>query len=508
MCPIIPLPVTFTPLDGSFSLDSRTVIVVSPQTKGVGELLRGRIKTATGLSLKFDSSADGKGIVLKIAPGLSRLGDEGYRLEVDADGIIIQAAKPAGIFYGMQSLLQLFPASIYGPAKTKANWSAPACIVEDHPRFKWRGGHLDVGRHFMPVPDVMRFIDLLAMHKMNTFHWHLTEDQGWRIEIKQYPKLTAIGSKRTNTMTNYSPATYTGKPHEGFYTQAQIREIVKYAAARFVTIVPEIEMPGHATAAIAAYPELGNSGIQLPVATTWGVIDTVLNTEPSTIKFMQNVLDEVIQLFPGQFIHIGGDECPKKEWKESKAAQDRIASLGLKGEHDLQSWFIRQMDQHLTSRGRRLIGWSEILEGGLAPGAGLMVWLGNEGAMEAVRSGHDVVMAQTTHTYFDFYQSRDTANEPKAIGGFLPLEKVYEYEPILPEMTPEQGKHVMGCQFQIWTEYIGDFKKVEYMAFPRACALSEVAWSRRSDRDFASFNERLGPHLSRLEASGVNFRKP
>ncbi|MEQ1932868.1 MAG: beta-N-acetylhexosaminidase [Fimbriimonadaceae bacterium] len=508
MCPILPLPAHFTALSGSFRLDASTQIIVTPQTKQIGDQLQNRVRTATGLNLKLTTSGEGKRISLRIAPDLSRLGDEGYRLEVGEDGVIIQAPKAAGVFYGVQSLLQLFPPAIFAGSRSKADWSAQACLVEDYPRFKWRGGHLDVGRHFMPSNDVKRFIDLLAMHKMNTFHWHLTEDQGWRIEIKKYPKLTEIGSKRTNTMTNYSPATYTGKPHEGFYTQDQVREIVKYASDRFVTVVPEIEMPGHATAAIAAYPELGNTGRQLPVATTWGVIESVLNTEPSTIKFMQDVLDEVIQLFPGQFIHIGGDECPKKEWKESKSAQDRMSTLGLKSEHELQSWFIRQMDQHLTSKGRRLIGWSEILEGGLAPGAGLRVWLGNEGAMEAVRSGHDVVMAQTTHTYLDFYQSRDTAQEPKAIGGFLPLDRVYGYEPILPEMSREQASHVLGCQFQIWTEYIPDFKKVEYMAYPRACALSEVAWSQRSDRDYDDFTKRLTPHLARLEALGVNFRKP
>ncbi|MEQ1822683.1 MAG: beta-N-acetylhexosaminidase [Fimbriimonadaceae bacterium] len=508
MCPIIPMPVQYSALSGQFNLDSLTLILVSAETKGIGQQLQQRIETSTGLKLKVGTTGTGKAITLKLEPDLKRLGDEGYRLEVGPQGVSIRALKPAGVYYAVQSLLQLFPASIYAGTKMKADWTAPACSVEDYPRFKWRGGHLDVGRHFMPAPDVKRFIDGLAMHKMNTFHWHLTEDQGWRIEIKRYPKLTEVGSKRADTMLNYSPAQYEGKPHGGFYTQSEVRDIVKYAAERFVTIVPEIEMPGHATAAIAAYPELGNSGKQIPVATTWGVVDTVLNTEPGTIKFMQNVLDEVIELFPGQFIHIGGDECPKKEWKESKATQDRMVALGLKTEHEMQSWFIRQMDQHLTSKGRRLIGWSEILEGGLAPGAGLMVWLGNEGAMEAVRSGHDVVMAQTTHTYFDFYQSRDTANEPKAIGGFLPLDKAYAYEPILPEMTAADANHVLGCQFQMWTEYIGNYKKVEYMAYPRASALSEVAWSQKSSRDFANFSARLGPHLSRLEAKGINFRKP
>ncbi len=507
MLSIIPQPVHVTEMPGVFELTPKTVIAVTQETKGIGELLAARLKRGTGQSAVVQTFAEGKAIRLKLDPSLARLGEEGYRLEVGPTEVTIQANKPAGVFYGVQTLLQLFPTSIYGGGARAA--SAPACVIEDYPRFKWRGGHLDVSRYFMPVDDVKKYIDLLAMHKMNTFHWHLTDDQGWRIEIKKYPKLTEIGSKRKDTMLVYSPPKYTGEPHEGFYTQEQIRDIVKYAAQRFVTVVPEIEMPGHATAAIAAYPELGNNpDKKLEVATTWGVIDTVFNTEDSTIKFLQDVLAEVMDLFPSQFIHIGGDECPKTEWKNSPKVQAKMKSLGLKDEHEMQSWFIRQMDQYLTSKGRRLIGWSEILEGGLAPNAGLMVWLGDDGALQAVGSGHDVVMAQTTHTYFDYYATRDTKNEPHGIGGFLPLEKVYSYEPILPKMTREQAKNVLGCQFQIWTEYIPNFKHAEYMAFPRACALAEVAWSPRSARDFGSFSSRLTPHLERLKGLDVNFRKP
>lgn len=507
MLSIIPQPVHVTELPGSFELTPKTVIAVTQETKGIGELLAARLKSGTGQSASVQTFAEGKAIRLKLDPSLARLGEEGYRLEVGPTEVTIQANKPAGVFYGVQTLLQLFPTSIYATGPKTA--SAPACVIEDYPRFKWRGGHLDVSRYFMPVDDVKKYIDLLAMHKMNTFHWHLTDDQGWRIEIKKYPKLTQIGSKRKDSMLVYSPAKYTGKPHEGFYTQEQIRDIVKYAAQRYVTVVPEIEMPGHATAAIAAYPELGNNpDKQLEVGTKWGVIETVFNTEDSTIKFLQDVLVEVMDLFPSQFIHIGGDECPKTEWKNSPKVQAKMKSLGLKDEHEMQSWFIRQMDQFLTSKGRRLIGWSEILEGGLAPNAGLMVWLGDDGALQAVGSGHDVVMAQTTHTYFDYYATRDTKNEPHGIGGFLPLEKVYSYEPILPKMTRDQAKNVLGCQFQLWTEYIPNFKHAEYMAFPRACALAEVAWSPRSARDFGSFSSRLTPHLERLKGLDVNFRKP
>lgn len=507
MLSIIPQPVHVTEMPGVFELTPKTVIAVTQETKGIGELLAARLKSGTGQSAVVQTFAEGKAIRLKIDLSLARLGAEGYRLEVGPTEVTIQANKPAGVFYGVQTLLQLFPTSIYGGGAKAA--SAPACVIEDYPRFSWRGGHLDVSRYFMPVEDVKKYIDLLAMHKMNTFHWHLTDDQGWRIEIKKYPKLTQIGSKRKDSMLVYSPAKYSGKPHEGFYTQEQIRDIVKYAAQRYVTVVPEIEMPGHATAAIAAYPELGNNpDKQFEVGTKWGVIETVFNTEDSTIKFLQDVLVEVMDLFPGQFIHIGGDECPKTEWKNSPRVQAKMKALGLKDEHEMQSWFIRQMDQFLTSKGRRLIGWSEILEGGLAPNAGLMVWLGDDGALQAVGSGHDVVMAQTTHTYFDYYATRDTKNEPHGIGGFLPLEKVYSYEPILPKMTREQAKNVLGCQFQLWTEYIPNFKHAEYMAFPRACALAEVAWSPRSARDFSSFSTRLTPHLERLKGLDVNFRKP
>lgn len=507
MLSIIPQPVHVTQYPGKFDLTPQTVISVTSETKGIGEMLQARLKASTGRTHKVATFGGDRAIKLKLDPSLGRLGNEGYRLEVSPTEVTIHAVKPAGVFYGMQTLLQLFPTSVFG--KSTGALNAPSCLIEDYPRFSWRGGHLDVGRHFMPVDGVKKFIDLLAMHKMNTFHWHLTEDQGWRIEIKKYPKLTKIGSKRKDTMLVYSPAKYAGKPHEGFYTQEQIRDIVRYAAERYVTVVPEIEMPGHATAAIAAYPELGNNpDKQLEVSTKWGVIDTVLNVEDSTIKFFQDVLTEVIDLFPGQFIHIGGDECPKVEWKNSPKVQAKMKALGLKDEHDMQSWFIQQMDNFLVSKGRRLIGWSEILEGGLAKNAGLMVWLGDEGAMQAVASGHDVVMAQTTHTYLDYYQSRDTAKEPHSIGGFLPLEKVYSYEPILPKMTRDQAKNVLGCQFQIWTEYIPNFAHVEYMAYPRASALAEVAWSPRSARDFGGFSQRLTPHLERLTGLGVNFRKP
>ncbi|MBV6457905.1 MAG: Beta-hexosaminidase [Fimbriimonadaceae bacterium] len=505
---LVPKPRSMAVGNGVFSLTSETAIVANGPAGRVARYLQSALRPATGYDLPIRGRATGNRIEIRVRDDAEVRGDEGYRLVSDSGGIRIDAKTDHGAFNGVQTLRQLLPSAIFSPRwQTNVRWTVPVVTIDDSPRFTWRGGHLDVGRHFMPVETVKRFIDLLAMHKMNVFHWHLTEDQGWRIEIKKYPKLTQIGSKRRDTMLKYDPKTYSGKPHEGFYTQAQVRDIVKYASDRFVTIVPEIEMPGHAAAAIAAYPELGNTGKPIEVKVDWGVHEDVFNAEDSTISFLKDVLTEVMALFPGKFIHIGGDECPKQQWKASPKAQEKIKALGLKDEHELQSWFIRQMDQFLAAKGRRLIGWSEILEGGLAPGAALMVWLGDEGALQAASSGHDVVMAQTSHTYFDYYQSQDRAREPHAIGGFVPLEKVYSYEPILPAMTAEQARHVMGAQFQIWTEYIPDGSRVEYMAYPRGCALAEVVWSPKDQRNVEDFLARLPFHLDRLAAMGVNFRR-
>jgi len=366
---------------------------------------------------------------------------------------------------------------------------------------------VDVGRHFMPKERLLKFIDLIAMQKINTLQLHLTDDQGWRIEIKKYPKLTEIGSKRKQTRLGHERQSkeFDGKPHGGFFTQQDIREIVAYARERFVNVVPEIEMPGHATAAIAAYPELGSTGKQLEVGTYWGVYKSIFNPSERTILFLQDVLGEVIELFPGRFIHVGGDEAPKDEWKASPQVQARIKELGLKDEAEMQSYFIRRMDQFLTSRGRRLIGWDEILEGGLAPGATVMSWRGTEGGIAAAKAGHDVVMTPTDYLYLDYYQSKDP-QEPLAIGGFVPLEKVYAYEPVPAELTPEQGKRVLGAQGNLWTEYIRTTQHLEYMAFPRLAAVAEMTWTPKQSKDLASFKERLKAQEERWRALGVNFR--
>lgn len=501
---IIPEPVSVELGTGVFRVTNETSFVASRRFDRVARMAKKYMEPATGFEFDFVDCADGNAIVFMED---SSQREQGYELRVTPKGVEIRANDAAGAFYGIQTLLQLLSPRIYESRRQEVDWVVQCVTIRDYPRFRWRGAHLDVGRHFMPKEFIFRYIDLLAMHKLNIFHWHLTEDQGWRIEIKKYPRLTEVGAWRKDTMLTYDPPTFEGKPHGGYYTQEEIREVVKYAEDRFVTIVPEIEMPGHCQAAIAAYPELGNTGEQLEVGTRWGVYENVFNVEDSTIRFLQDVLDEVMDLFPGKFIHIGGDEVPKTQWNQSERAQMKMKNLGLANESELQSWFIRQMDAHLAAKGRRLIGWSEILEGGLAPGAAVMVWLGDEGAMQAVSSGHDVVMAQHTHTYFDHYQSEDRSTEPHAIGGFLPIWKVYEYDPILSQMNDEHAKHVFGVQFQVWTEYIRTPKQVEYMVFPRACALAEVAWSPRGKRNFEAFSQRLATHLQRLDALQVGYRR-
>ena len=436
-----------------------------------------------------------------------RLGDEGYVLDVTPEGIILTARAPAGFFYGIQTLRQLLPPEAETTSPTPEHpWRIPAVHVEDLPRFSWRGMHLDVARHFFPAADVKRFLDLMALLKLNTFHWHLTDDQGWRIEIKRYPKLVEIGSRRAESPKAGARTEGDATPHEGHYTQDEIREVVAYAAERFITVVPEIEMPGHAQAAIAAYPELGNTGEPLEVRTRWGVSRHVFNVEDETFEFLENVLDEVMALFPGTFVHIGGDECPKDEWKASAKAQARMKAEGLEDEHELQSWFIRRIETVLAAHGRRLIGWDEIQEGGLAPGAAMMVWRSVQYGIEAVRQGHDVVMSPTSHCYFDYYQG-DRRHEPEAIGGLLPVERVYAFEPVPPGLTAEEARHVLGAQGNLWTEYMRDFDHVQYMALPRAAALAEVVWSPASRRDLDDFQRRWRRLEVRLSILGVNFRR-
>ena len=511
---IVPRPAHVTPQPGAFTLRAGTVIVTDRALRKVGELLADYLFPATGLRLAVATAAPAgtPAISIRLDSTLARLGDEGYRLDVSRSRVAIRAYRAAGAFYGIETLRQLLPPAIFRQAEVAGvAWSIPGIAIEDLPRFAWRGVHLDVARHFMPKEFVKKLIDLAALHKLNRFHWHLTDDQGWRLEIKQYPRLTQVGAWRPQTIIGRPDRDSTkwrfdGQPHGGFYTQDDVREIVAYARARFVTIVPEIEMPGHSQAAIAAYPELGNRGDTLPVWMGWGVDENILNPGDATVRFYQNVLTEVMALFPGRWIHIGGDEAPKTQWKASPLAQARIRELGLKDEDELQSWFTHRMDEFLTAHGRTLVGWDEILQGGLAPNAVVMSWRGVDGGIAAAQAGHDVVMAPGSHTYFDHYQSADTVAEPLAIGGYLPLDTVYAFEPVPPALTASEARHVLGAQGQLWTEYVPDAKRAEYMVFPRVCALAEVLWTPPEERDYGDFTRRLVTHLQRLAVLDVNYR--
>ncbi|HET7602344.1 MAG TPA: beta-N-acetylhexosaminidase [Gemmatimonadales bacterium] len=511
---VIPRPAHVTMGTGTFHIERGTEIRVLHAGRHIGEQLADYLEPAMGwrMPVRVGGTPSGSELVLIRDTSLYALGAEGYKLSVTSHRVTVRAPETAGLFYGLQTIRQLLPTDIFRDAPVDStDWSMPAVTIEDQPRFRWRGAHLDVVRHFMPKEFVKKYIDLLALHKMNSFHWHLTDDQGWRIEIKKYPKLTEVGAWRKETMVppyprNRAEMKFDSTPTGGFYSQDDIREIVAYAADRHINVVPEIEMPGHAVAAIAAYPELGLTGDTTTVATYWGVFSNILNPTDATVKFFQDVLTEVMELFPSKFIHVGGDEADKDLWKASPVIQARIKALGLKNEAELQSWFIQQMDKFLTAHGRRLIGWDEILEGGLAPGATVMSWRGVAGGIAAARAGHDVVMAPTSHTYLDYYQSRDTQHEPIAIGGFLPMDTVYAFDPYPDSLEARYRKHILGAQVQLWTEYIPTPKQAEYMAYPRTSAFSEVVWTPEDERDYSDFLRRLKVHEKRLEALDVNYR--
>ena len=420
---------------------------------------------------------------------------EGYELNVDGEGIEVRASQFPGFLYALQSLEQLLPAAVYGtePAPDAA-WEVPCVKIADTPRFAYRGMHLDVARHFFSVDEVKRYIDVMAIHKLNTLHWHLTDDQGWRIEIKRYPELTAVGSIRKATVVRKEWGTYDGTPYGGFYTQDEIRDVVKYAADRGVTVIPEIDLPGHMLAALTAYPELGCTGGPYEVWGRWGVADDVLCPgREKTFEFLEGVLTEVMELFPSEYIHIGGDECPKVRWEKCPRCQAKIRQLGLKddgehtAEHYLQSYVTDRIGKFLAQHGRRIIGWDEILEGRAPSDAVVMSWRGSEGGIAAAKLGHDVIMTPNSHFYFDYYQSLDTDAEPFGIGGYIPMEQVYSYDPAFPELTPEQQKHILGVQANLWTEYVLSDEHLEYMLLPRLAALSEVQWCLPETKDWNRF---------------------
>jgi hexosaminidase len=521
---IIPQPAEMKPGSGHFTINSATVlVVVNGVDNSTADFFNGYLQSFYGLKLKKTNAAKANYIQFTTLETLVPGKDGAHTLNVSGTEVTVSGETASGTFYGMQTLIQLLPTS--NLATKNKNLQIPQLTITDYPRFGYRGMHLDCGRHFWPVSFVKKYIDYLALYKFNTFHWHLTEDQGWRIEIKKYPKLTAVGGWRNGTILGRYPGTGNdGKKYGGYYTQEQVKEIVKYATDRFITVIPEIEMPGHSSAAIAAYPELScfpneptikyfpkqckwngdSSGKQVQQA--WGVFDDVFCAgEENTFRFIQDVMDEVLALFPSTYIHIGGDECPKENWKRCNRCQQRIKDLKLKDEHELQSYFIQRVEKYLNSKGRILIGWDEILEGGLAPNAVVMSWRGEQGGIDAAKQNHDVIMTPGNPVYFDHSQ---TENEDSVtIGGYNPIEKVYAYEPVPKELNAEQSKHVLGAQANMWTEYMKNTKKVEYMLFPRISALSEVLWSPKEKKNWDDFQKRLMLQFKRYELWKVNYSK-
>jgi len=515
MISVIPQPVSMEYDDGYFQIGPKTRIVVEDQA-------------AIEVARFIDTLAPAMGYKLSKLVGVPTLprrgcitlelveyglGNEGYMLRVTPKRISIRAKEAAGLFYGFQTLRQLLPVQVFSKTKVEGvRWKVPCVRISDYPRFQWRGLLVDPARHFIPKQDLMRFIDNMALHKFNSLQIHLTDDQGWRIEIKRYPKLTETGAWMDFTAMRRGQGAedHGDKRPGGFYSQEDIRQIVKYAAERYINILPEIEMPAHTGAAIISYLEIGlypEKLSALPAEKRWAANERVLAPRPQTVAFMQGVLTEVMDLFPNKYIHIGGDEANIGHWKKSEEIQALKRELGVKDEVELHSWFIKQMDSFLTRHGRRLVGWDEILQGGLAPGATVMSWRGQQGGITAANAGHDVVMAPTTHTYFDYYQG-PSDKEPLAIGGNLPLEKVYGFEPIPQDIAAEKAGHVLGVQGQLWGEYISTARHLEYMAYPRAAALAEIGWSPKTAKNYENFLARLSRHLHRFDVAGINYRKP
>ncbi|RTE53571.1 beta-N-acetylglucosaminidase [Arenibacter aquaticus] len=525
---IIPKPMSLVGSKGSFLVNGNTYISNPEALRTEAEYLSEMLGSAIGTQLPMESSKTGEGgITLKLDGNIEN--EEGYELVVEYNSITISGKTAKGVFYGIQTLRQLMPPTIESGRRLESELSVPAVVIKDEPRFAYRGMMLDVSRHFFPVSFVKKYIDLIALHKMNTLHWHLTEDQAWRIEIKKYPRLTKVGAYRNGTIIGHHPGTANDQEvYGGFYTQEDVKDIVAYAAKQHVTIIPEIEMPGHGAAAIAAYPylscfpeepttvfndmmsnksrELQKSGIHKIVQETWGVMDDVFcGGKESTFEFLQDVLDEVIPLFPSKYVHIGGDESPKAHWERCPNCQNRIKKENLSDEHELQSYFVQRMEKYINGKGKQIIGWDEILEGGLAPNATVMSWRGEKGGIEAAKQHHDVIMTPTTYNYFDYYQSEDTENEPLAIGGFLPLEKVYSYNPIPKELDADEQKFVLGAQGNVWTEYMKTEDQVEYMTFPRMTALSEVVWSPQESRSWEDFKGRLEHLAKRYDVLDIDY---
>jgi hexosaminidase len=512
---IIPKPASMTVKDGAFALQPDTKILVDRKSKATGEFLAERLRAATGYKFPvklFATSAPGA-IWLTTKESDPSLGAEGYELTTDPDSVVIRAPAEAGVFYGVQTFLQMLPPEVFAKqAPSGVKWEVPSVQIKDWPRFQWRGMLLDVSRHFLTKQEVEQILDALAIHKINVLHWHLVDDDGWRIEIKKYPRLTEVGAWRKSIGFGFDPkdsAAYgpDGR-YGGYYTQADIREVVRYAAVRHITIVPEIEMPGHSSAALAAYPQFSCAGSSAHFSTDRekGQTDGVYCAgNDETFDFLQNVLKEVFTLFPSKYIHVGGDEVSTSNWSKCEKCQARKKAEGLQNDRQLESYFIQRMENFINANGRSLIGWSEIREGGLAKHAALMDWIG--GATEGARDGHDVVMTPESDCYLDHYQSRDHNKEPRAIGGFLPLSKIYAFDPIPKKLEPEFQPHILGAQGNLWSEFIPNLRHAEYMIFPREAALAEVTWSPKDARNFDNFLLRLPADERRLDQMGVNYRR-
>lgn len=502
-CPIVPTPAFYSSSDFKHRIDKALELDSTELDPENWNYFKGMLKQQCDLEMRH--SASNPLFHFSGPPNMDQppsIADEGYLIDLTLLGNFVYAPSTSGNFYAINSLLQLIQ-------KDETGWYFPSCMVRDEPSFKWRGLHLDVSRHFFSVDEVKRYIDLMALYKFNTFHWHLTDDQGWRIEIKQYPKLTEVGAFRDSTMLGHysdQPRIFDGNTYGGFYTQDQIREVVAYAKERHVTVVPEIELPGHSRAALAAYPELSCTGEEQGVPGTWGIFDDIYCSKEETINFMKNVLAEVIDLFPSEYIHIGGDEAPKVRWEKCSNCQKVMSENKLANTHELQSYFITQIDAFLTSKGKKLIGWDEILEGGLSPNAAVMSWRGMKGGEEAAHQKHEVVMTPTTYCYFDYYQSGHPS-EPLAIGGFLPLEKVYQFNPIPSGLSKEETKYILGGQANLWTEYITSMEQLEYMTYPRALALAQSVWCLEKPNFDTFLSDYLNYQEDYLERNGVSYAR-
>ncbi|WP_420583400.1 family 20 glycosylhydrolase [Reichenbachiella sp.] len=499
---ITPKPLALTTNQGSFTINESTSFVTNGDDNiiSIADFFSLKLKQSTGLDLMSQSEIkDNNFILLAIDPEL-KLNEEGYTLHSTNKGVSIKATSPKGIFYGLSTLMQLLPAEVESKSLiNNVDWTIPAVEIKDEPRFSWRGFHLDVCRHFISLDEVKKHIDMLSIFKINKFHWHLTEDQGWRIEIKKYPKLTSIGSTRTEA---------DGSTHAGFYTQDEIKEVVAYAAERYIDVIPEIEMPGHALAALSAYPELScNEGTYTP-RIIWGVeTDVFCAGKEEVFTFLEDVIEEIIPLFPYEYYHMGGDESPKDRWKTCSRCQNRMKKESLHDEHELQSYFMARMENVLKTHGKKMIGWDEILEGGISKSANVMSWRGEEGGIAAANAGNDVIMAPGAWMYLDKYEG-DYKIDPVSIGGLLPIEKVYNYEPIPADIDSSKAHHVLGAQTTLWSEYIYQEELSEYRMYPRALALAELTWTAKDKKDYTDFERRLNNQMVRLDGHDMDYYIP